>query len=66
MSTIGVWMIVVLVNSGHRVELPNQYSSEPECLAAAQALGAAHVGGGDVFSTARRVAAVDIGLSGRD
>jgi hypothetical protein len=43
-STITIWMIIVTMNSGHRVELPNQYQTEVECLAVAQATQDAHRG----------------------
>jgi hypothetical protein len=43
-STITVWMIIVTMNTGHRVELPNQYQTELECLAGAQATQNAHRG----------------------
>jgi hypothetical protein len=44
MSTITVWMIIALSSSGHRVELPPQYYSEAECVAAAQTVPYAHPG----------------------
>jgi hypothetical protein len=43
-GTITVWMIVVLMNSGHRVELSDTHPSELECLAAAQAIQGSHRG----------------------
>ncbi|HEV7394694.1 MAG TPA: hypothetical protein VGO08_23870 [Burkholderiales bacterium] len=44
MSTITVWMIVVLMNSGHRVELSDTHPSELDCLAAAEAIQSSHPG----------------------
>ena len=44
MSTITVWTIVLLMNSGHRVELPSTHSTELDCLAAAQAIQSSHPG----------------------
>lgn len=44
MSTLTVWMIVVLMNSGHRLELPNTHPNELACLAAAQAIQSSHPG----------------------
>jgi hypothetical protein len=43
-STITIWMIIVTMNSGHRVELPNPYHTEVECLAVAQSTQNAHRG----------------------
>jgi hypothetical protein len=39
-----MWMIVVVMSSAHRVELPAQYATEAECLAAAQGVAVAHPG----------------------
>jgi hypothetical protein len=44
MSTVTVWIIVILMNSGHRVELSDTHPSELECLAAAQAIQSSHRG----------------------
>jgi hypothetical protein len=42
--TAVVWMIVLVMLSGARVELPRQYETEKECIAAAAALAQAHGG----------------------
>ena len=44
MGTITVWMIVLIANSGHRVELPNVHNTEADCLAAAQLVQSHHPG----------------------
>lgn len=44
MNTITVWMILAVSSSGHRIELPPQYSSEAECVAAAQTIPNLHPG----------------------
>ena len=44
MSTLTVWMILMVANSGHRVELPSAYATQAECLAAAQGMQVYHPG----------------------
>jgi hypothetical protein len=43
-TTITVWMIVVMATSGHRVEVAPQYDTQAECLTAARAIQLAHPG----------------------
>ena len=38
MNTIALWLIVLMTNTGHRIELPNQYVLEKDCLNAAEAI----------------------------
>ena len=39
-----VWFIVLVANSGHRVELPRRYDTEKECYAAVAELERTYAG----------------------
>ena len=44
MTSITVWLIVFFTNTGQRVEMPVEYATEKECVAAAEAIQKAHPG----------------------
>ena len=44
MSSITVWLLIFLTTTGQRVEMPTQYGTENECVAAAAAIQKAHPG----------------------
>lgn len=50
MTTITIWLIVLLSNTGQRIEMPNQYNTEKECVTAVQSIqqGNAGITGGCV------------------
>ena len=41
---VTVWFIILVSNSGHRIELPARYESEKACMAAATELANGHPG----------------------
>ena len=44
MSSITVWLIIFFTTTGQRVEMPVEYATEKECVAAAEAIQKAHPG----------------------